>query len=88
MNRPDPWEPGEFNAYELKKAREALGEAARMMQAIKRTWGPESTDDGADGELWGWLNDFVARYGASSSTVSGAVELSSSLASPDEGGKT
>lgn len=40
-------------------------EASRMMLAIKRTWGPESHDDGADGELWAWLNAFVARHSQS-----------------------
>lgn len=50
----------------------ASGEAARMMMAIKRTWGPESADDGADGELWAWLNGFVTRY--SQSDASGEVK--------------
>lgn len=38
-----------------------VDEAVRMMHAVKRTWGPESNDDGADGELWAWINDFIAR---------------------------
>jgi hypothetical protein len=47
---------------ERDSARAATAEACRMMFAIKNTWGPESNDDGADGELWAWLNDFVIRH--------------------------
>lgn len=46
----------------IKALEAATAEAARMMVAIKRTWGPESHDDGADGELWAWLNAFVATH--------------------------
>jgi hypothetical protein len=64
------WQKGdtdEIYAFKVVRAVQhdaTVAEACRMMLAVKRTWGPESTDDGADGELWAWLNAFVAKHSA------------------------
>lgn len=58
-------------AARIRSLEAALTEASRMMAAVKRTWGPESHDDGADGELWAWLNDFITRYPQSETACDG-----------------